>query len=180
MPNFSTSFEITKNGKSSLSSDAQFFFTLCSANTDVDPVSVEVAADEVIGNETAKERTLIESKLGGTRNNRVFAFFGIEVPRRAAEARLAGAEGKKKAKGEPSGVTEGKCKTKGGSSTGALEKRKQSGKGSGAHLKKRSRLIDTVLAQSPLCGKGNSEEKVESSGNSATVERTPLQSRAEG
>ena len=55
---------------------------------DVDPVVVEVLADEAIGAEAAKEHTLLETKLGGTRNNRLFAFFGIETPRRAAEARL--------------------------------------------------------------------------------------------
>ena len=73
----------------------------------------------------------------------MFAFFGIEAPRRAAEARLAGPEGKKKAKGGPSGVIGGKHKMKGGNDTGTLEKRKRKGKGSGAHLKKRSHMIDT-------------------------------------
>jgi len=82
-------------------------------------------ADESIGAEAAKERTLLESWLGGTRNNRVFAFFYIEAPQRAADARLAEAEEKKKAKVEPSGATGGKHKkSKGGSSTEALEKKK--------------------------------------------------------
>jgi hypothetical protein len=37
-------------------------------------------ADEAIGAEAAKEQTLLESQLGGTRNNRVFAFFEIKAP----------------------------------------------------------------------------------------------------
>ena len=88
-------------------------------------MAVEMLADEAIGAEAAKERTLLESRLGGTWNNRVFAFFYIEAPQRAADARLAEAEEKKKAKVEPSGAARGKRKkSKGGSSTGALEKKK--------------------------------------------------------
>ena len=61
-------------------------------------MAVEMLADEAIGAEAAKERTLLQSRLGGTRNNRVFAFFEIEPPRRAADARVAEAEEKKKGK----------------------------------------------------------------------------------
>ena len=43
-------------------------------------MAVEMLADEAIGAKAAKERTLLESRLGGTRNNRVFAFFEIEAP----------------------------------------------------------------------------------------------------
>ena len=90
-----------------------------------DPDVVEMLADEAIGAEAAKERTLLESRLGGTRNNRVFIFFEIEAPQRAADARLAEAE-KKKAKKEPSGAAGGKRKkSKGGGNTGALEKKKR-------------------------------------------------------
>ena len=97
--------------------------TLCAS---VDPMAVEMLADEAIGVEAAKERTLLESRLGGTRNNRVFAFFEIEAPRRAADVRLAEAEEKKKAKVDPSGAAGGKRKTasKGIGSTGALERKK--------------------------------------------------------
>jgi hypothetical protein len=126
----------------------QFFLILSAAFVDVNPVSVEVLADEVLGAEAAKEHTLLESKLGGTRNNRVFAFFGTEAPRHVADARLAGAEGKKKTKGEPTGVAGGKPKktSKGsGSTTGALEKKKRRGEDGGTWLKKRSCLIDTFL-----------------------------------
>ena len=92
----------------------------------VDPVAIEARADEAIGAEAAKERTLLESRLGGTRNNRVFAFFEIEAPQHSADARLAKAEEKKKVKVEPSGAAGGKRKkaSKGGSSTGALENKK--------------------------------------------------------
>ena len=104
-----------------------FFFNvlriLCAG---VDPVAIEMLADEAIGAEAAKERTLLQSRLGGTRNNRVFAFFETEAPRRAADAWLAEAEEKKKAKVEPSGAAGGKRKTtsKGIGSTGALERKK--------------------------------------------------------
>jgi hypothetical protein len=98
---------------------------LCVFCAEVDSVAIEVLADEAIGAETAKERTLLESKLGGTRNNRVFAFFKIEAPRRFADARLAEAEEMKKMKGAPSGAAGGKHKkmSKGGGSTGDLEKK---------------------------------------------------------
>jgi len=121
-------------------------------------------ADEAIGAEAAKERTLLESRLGGTRNNRVFAFFEIKAPQRAADARLAEAEEKKMAKVEPSGATGGKSKkSKGGSSTGALEKKKRKNEGGETLAKKHSRLLDTVLAPppapSPLRSKGDLRTK---------------------
>ena len=71
---------------------------------------MEILADEAIGAEAAKERTLLESRLGGTRNNRVFTFFEIVAPRCSADARLAEAEEKKKAKVEPLGAAGGKRK----------------------------------------------------------------------
>jgi hypothetical protein len=77
----------------------------------------------------------------------VFAFFEIEAPLRAANARLAEAEEKKKAKGEPLGAARGKGKkmSKGGDNTGALEKKKRKTEGGGPLSKKRSCLIDAVL-----------------------------------
>ena len=142
-------------------------------------MAVEMLADEAIGAEAAKERTLLESRLGGTWNNRVFAFFYIEAPQRAADARLAEAEEKKKAKVEPSGAAGGKQKkSKGSSSTGTLEKKKCKNEGGGKLSKKRSRLLDTVFtpppAPSPLCRMGGSEDRVEeSSGDSAVAPRSP-------
>ena len=105
----------------------------------------------------------------------MFAFFEIEAPRRAADTRLAEVEEKKKPKGEPLGAAGGRGKkmSKGGGNTGALEKKKRKTDGGGALPKKRSRLIDAVLVQSPLRSKGGSEDKVESSGDSATVARSP-------
>ena len=92
----------------------------------VDPVAIEARADEAIRAETAKERTLLESRLGGTRNNRVFAFFEIEAPQRVADARLAEVDEKKKAKVDPSGAAGSKRKkaSKGIGNTGTLEKKK--------------------------------------------------------
>jgi hypothetical protein len=117
----------------------------------VDPVAIEARADEAIGAETAKEQTLLESRLGGTRNNQVFAFFEIEAPWRVADARLTEAEEKKKAKVEPPGAAGGKRKTasKGSGSAGALERKKCKTEGAGAFAKKCSRLIDAVLVPTP-------------------------------
>ena len=72
----------------------------------------------------------------------MFAFFGIEAPQRVADAWLAGAEEKKKAKVEPSGAARGKRKkaSKGIGNTGALEKKKRKTEGAGTPAKKRSRL----------------------------------------
>ena len=151
MPDFSTSFGITKDGNILAVSLFLFFFVflmfLCVFCTEVDPVAIEVLADEAIGAEAAKERTLLESKLGGTRNNRVFAFFEIEAPRSATDAWLAEAEERKKTKGEPSGAAGGKHKkmSKGGGSTGVLEKKKRKNDSGGALPKKRSHLIEAVL-----------------------------------
>ena len=126
----------------------------------VDPVAIEARADEAIGAEAAKERTLLESRLGGTWNNRVFAFFGIEAPQCATDARLAEAKEKKKAKVEPSGAVGSKRKktSKGGGNTGALEKKKHKSKGAGVLPNKRSRLIDAILVPSPLRSNGDSED----------------------
>ena len=113
--------------------------------TGVDPVAIEILADEAIGVEAVKERTLLESRLGGTRNNRVFVFFEIEAPQRAADARLAEAKEKKKAKGEPSGAAGGKRKkTSKGGGTGALEKKKHKTEGGG-------RFPRSALALSMMC-----------------------------
>ena len=54
----------------------------------MNPIAIETLADEVLGAEVAKEYTLLKAKLGGTRSNRVFAFFGVEAPQRTAEALL--------------------------------------------------------------------------------------------
>jgi hypothetical protein len=144
---------------------------------DVNPISIEVLVDEDLGAEATKEHTLLKAKLGGTQNNRVFTFFGIEAPQRVPEAQLAEAEGKKKnTKGKPTGAAGGKPKktSKGcGNTTGALEKKKRRGESGGVRLKKLSRLIDTFFTQSSLRSKGDFKERFESSGDSTTAKRAP-------
>ena len=95
----------------------------------MNPIAIETLADEVLGAKAAKEYTLLKAKLGGTRSNRVFAFFGVEAPQRVAKAQLIEAEGKKKMKAEAAGVAGGKAKrvskevaaARGGKTTGALK-----------------------------------------------------------
>jgi len=50
---------------------------------------VETRADEMLGPVSGNEYDLLLPKLAGARGNRVFSFFGIEAPQRAAEALLA-------------------------------------------------------------------------------------------
>ena len=56
---------------------------------EIDVVEVETRADEMLGQVSGNEYDLLLSKLAGARGNRVFSFFGIEAPKRAAEALLA-------------------------------------------------------------------------------------------
>ena len=73
------------------------FFNLLSSTllSDVDPKAIEAAAEEAVGPVGNVEFKQLMEKLGGTRRNRVFSFFGINPPRREAEALLAEAEEKK-------------------------------------------------------------------------------------
>ena len=50
---------------------------------------METRADEMLGPVSGNEYDLLLSKLAGARGNRVFSFFGIEAPQRAAETLLA-------------------------------------------------------------------------------------------
>ena len=50
---------------------------------------MKTRADEMLGPVSGNEYDLLLSKLAGARDNRVFSFFGIEAPQRAAEALLA-------------------------------------------------------------------------------------------
>jgi hypothetical protein len=112
----------------------------------------------------------------------VFAFFGIEAPRRVAEAWLVDAEEKKKMKAEAAGAAGGKAKTvskevaapRGGKTIGALEKKKRRGASGGERPAKRSRLIDTLFSESPLCSKGGLEGEV---GRAKTMRRRRRPSR---
>ena len=73
---------------------------------------METRADEMLGQISGNEYDLLLSKLAGARGNRVFSFFGIEAPQRAAEALLA----IQKAGGKAGGT---------GGATATLEKKKQ-------------------------------------------------------
>ena len=126
---------------------------------------VEVLADEVLGAKSHNEHVLLMAKLGGTRNNWVFAFFGIKASRRAAEARLIKAEEKKKAKEAAA--------PRGGKTTGTLEKKKQRTSGGRARVTKRPRLMETLFSEFPLHSKGDSEAEVGSSEDSAAPEKNP-------
>jgi hypothetical protein len=89
--------------------------------------------DEVLGTEAHKEHQLLSDKLGGTRNNQVFAFFEIKAPRCVADAKLIKANEKKKAKAKVKGAAKGKAKKvtkeaptpRGGKTADALEKKKR-------------------------------------------------------
>ena len=63
--------------------------------SNVDPKAIEAATDKFVGPVGNVEYKQLMEKLGGTRRNRVFSFFGINPPRREAEALLAEAEEKK-------------------------------------------------------------------------------------
>jgi hypothetical protein len=142
-------------------------------------VAVEVLAEEVLGAEAHKEHKLLSDKLGGTRNNRVFAFFEFKVPPRVVKARLIEAD-EKKAKAEAAGEAGGKAKKvakeaaapRGGKTTGALEKKKRRGGGGGARPAKRSRLVDALFSESPLRSKGDSEAEVASSEDNVAAGKT--------
>jgi len=62
---------------------------------DIDPKAIEAAVDEFVGHVGSVEYKQLVEKLGGTRRNRVFSFFGINPPRREAEALVAEAKEKK-------------------------------------------------------------------------------------
>ena len=82
--------------------------------SDVDPKAIKAAADEAVGTVANIEFKQLMEKLGGTRRNRVFRCFGINPPRREAEAVVAEAEEKKQQKAA-GGV----------GATSALEKKKR-------------------------------------------------------
>ena len=79
---------------------------------EIDVAEVETRADEMLGQVSGNEYDLLLSKLAGARGNRVFSFFGIKAPQRAAEALLA----VQKAGGKAGGT---------GGATATLEKKKQ-------------------------------------------------------
>jgi hypothetical protein len=84
---------------------------------------VESLADEVLGSKANNEYQLFLAKLGGTRSNQVFHFFGVEAPQHVVEVHLLEAEEKKAKK------VVALAASRGAGSTGALEKKKLRGEG---------------------------------------------------
>ena len=119
--------------------------------------------------------------MGGTRNNRVFAFFDIKAPRRVAEGRLVEADEKKKAKAEDAGAAGVKAKRvsrevaalRGGKTSGALDKKKTKGwrwrRAAGEALPPSRRSFLRV----PTPQQGDSKGEGCSSEHSATTKKTP-------
>ena len=79
---------------------------------------MEARADDILGPMSGSEYDLLQTKLGGTRGNRVFSFFEIEAPQRFAEAQIAIQKAATTAGGT-------------GGATAALEKKKRKRGGSG-------------------------------------------------
>ena len=133
-----------------------------SSFSEIDVAGVETRADEMLGPVSGNEYDLLLSKLAGARGNRVFSFFGIEAPQRAAEALLAVQKAGGKA-GGTSGVT------------ATLEKKKRKKGGSGPGGGKRSKLLD-FLTSSPLRSAGESEDNG-GDGNPVTASSPPIAAR---
>ena len=115
---------------------------------------MEACADEILGPMSRSKYDLLLSKLAGTRGNRVFSFFGIEAPQRAAEALVAA----QKAASKTGGVA---------SATAMLEKKRKKG-GAGPGGAKRMKLLD-ILTSSPLHSNGESEDDGDKNSPSAVV-----------
>ena len=115
-----------------------------SSFSEIDVAEVETSADEILGPVSGNEYDLLLSKLAGARGNRVFSFFGIEAPQRAAEALLA----VQKAGGKDGGT---------GAATATLEKKKWKKGGSGPGGTKSLKLLE-FLTSSPLRSAGESED----------------------
>jgi len=133
-----------------------------SSFSEIDVAEVETRADEMLGPVSGNEYDLLLSKLAGARGNRVFSFFGIEAPQRAAETLLA----VQKAGGKVGGT---------GGVTATLEKKKRKKGGSGPGGGKRSKLLD-FLTSSPLRSAGESEDNG-GDGNPVTASSPPSAAR---
>ena len=121
----------------------------------VDPAVIESRADELIGSVSKDEYKALAGHLGGARRNRVFHALGLSAPPRSAELKLAeGHGGPEKAK--------------------ALEKAKRKKASSSAEPRKRSRLLHTILQQSPLRSKRESEDGGSADSNRPPPEATSL------
>ena len=113
----------------------------------------------MLGPVSGNEYDLLLSKLAGARGNRVFSFFGIEAPQRAAKALLA----VQKAGGKAGGT---------GGITATLEKKKWKKGGSGPGGAKRSKLLE-FLTSSPLRSTGESEDNG-GNGSPVTASSPPI------
>ena len=133
-----------------------FAYTSCFlGDAGVDPAVIESRADEMVGSVSKDEYKALAGHLGGTRWNRVFHALGLSAPPRSAELKLAeGHGGPEKAK--------------------ALEKAKRKKASSSAEPRKKSRLLNTILQQSPLQSKGESEDGGSADSNRPPPEATPL------
>jgi hypothetical protein len=125
---------------------------------DVDLKAIEAATDEFVGPVGNVDYKQLVEKLGGTRRNRVFSFFGINPPRREAEAVVAEAEEKKQQKEQQK----------------AAEKRKRRGKVGGASAPKRPKLLESIFASEPLQAKGNSGDDVEVEHREEPARQSPI------
>ena len=100
----------------------RFFFpklsNFCLRHAEIDAAEVEARADDILGPMSGSEYDLLQTKLGGTRGNRVFSFFEIEASQRFAEAQIAIQKAATTAGGT-------------GGATAALEKKKRKRGGSG-------------------------------------------------
>ena len=121
---------------------------------DIDPKAIEAAADEFVGPVGSVEYKQLVEKLGGTRRNRVFSFFGINPPRHEAETAMVEAEEKKQQREQQKDAG-------GAGATSALEKKKQRGKAGGASAPKHPKLLESIFASKPIQAKGNSEDNVD-------------------
>jgi hypothetical protein len=121
---------------------------------DIDLKANEAAADEFVGPIGSVEYKQLVEKLGGTRRNRVFSFFGINPPCCEAETAMVEAEEKKQQR-------EQQMVAGGAGASSALEKKKQQGKAGGASAPKRPKLLESIFASEPLQAKGDSEDDVD-------------------
>ena len=91
MPDFTKCFTLRREGVCV----CVFLILSSPLIADTNPKAIETAADEFVGPVGLVEYKQLVEKLGRTRRNRVFSFFGINPPRREAEAVIAEAEEKK-------------------------------------------------------------------------------------
>ncbi|RLN41122.1 hypothetical protein C2845_PM01G44620 [Panicum miliaceum] len=126
---------------------------VCFAMMDI--ASVERHAGYILGAEAPNEYRSVLRMLGGTRVNRVFQFFHLEAPARAASLKHHEAEERKKTKATLVAKT---AEALGRNPTAALDKRKRGAEPKGS-VKSKHPCLASVLAPSlPLRSCGASED----------------------